>query len=239
LVLDLLNASQRVPRFAVERWLDVAELADVRERGAPRISWVVLFAKAYSMVARELPALRWSFQRWPRAGAYEAPWSAASIAINREHEGEDRLFWGTLQQPEAKGLGELQAALTRYQTRPVPEVFAKQLRFSRWPRPIRRLGWAWRLNFAAAQRARRFGTFGISVLAGQHAYNRSHPNFLTSSLTYGPLEGGGQMLVTLICDHRVVDGLLVARALQRLEATLRGPMLNELQQHHLQWRRAG
>jgi hypothetical protein len=228
LVLDLLVASHRVPRFAVERWFDLTELAEARQQAAARISWVVLFAKAYALVARQIAPLRWSFQRWPRASAYESPHSAATIAISREHRGVERLFWGTIMQPESKNLSELQAALSRYQTAPVEDVFAKQLRLSRWPRIVRRLGWAWRLNFAPRQRVRRFGTFGMSILAGQRAYNRSHPSFLTSSLTYGPIEPDGRMLVTLICDHRVIDGLTVARALEALEQTLQQTMLAEL-----------
>jgi pyruvate/2-oxoglutarate dehydrogenase complex dihydrolipoamide acyltransferase (E2) component len=36
------------------------------------------------------------------------------------------------------------------------------------------------------------------------------------------------MLVTLICDHRVLDGALAARSLAQLEAALCGPIAQEL-----------
>jgi hypothetical protein len=51
---------------------------------------------------------------------------------------------------------------------------------------------------------------------------------LTTSLTYGPLDEQGHSLVTLLCDHRVLDGVLAARALAELEAALHGPIAAEL-----------
>ena len=80
------------------------------------------------------------------------------------------------------------------------------------------------------QRARRVGTGSISVLAGLGVYNRLHPNILTSSLSYGPLQEDGRMWVTLQCDHRVMDGALAASALNRMHEVLTDRVLQELQQ---------
>jgi hypothetical protein len=55
-----------------------------------------------------------------------------------------------------------------------------------------------------------------------------HQTFLTTSLTYGPLDEIGRALVTLLCDHRVVDGMVAARALGELETVLRETMVSEL-----------
>ncbi len=76
--------------------------------------------------------------------------------------------------------------------------------------------------------AKRLGTFTMSTLAGEGVLNRMHQTVLTTSLTYGPLDANGRMLVTLLCDHRVVDGIIAARALADLEAALHGSISAEL-----------
>jgi hypothetical protein len=54
------------------------------------------------------------------------------------------------------------------------------------------------------------------------------PTICTTSLAYAPLEDDGRCLVTLIADHRVIDGAQAARALERLEQVLAGRMAEEL-----------
>ena len=68
----------------------------------------------------------------------------------------------------------------------------------------------------------------MSTLAGQGVLNRGHQTFLTSSLTYGPLDEQGRVVVTLLCDHRVVDGIVAAQALAGLETALKGPIADEM-----------
>jgi hypothetical protein len=93
---------------------------------------------------------------------------------------------------------------------------------------FRRLIWRINLNFSGRKRARRLGTFTMSCLGGQGAINRFHPTLASSSLTFGPLDSQGKTLVTLICDHRVFDGVLGARVLANLETALCGTIANEL-----------
>src|SRR5262249_55857269 len=116
------------------------------------------------------------------------------------------------------------------------KVFRNHIRLSRLPSPLRRLIYWLNFNLGGQKRARRLGTFSMSTLAGLGVLNRGHQTFLTSSLTYGPLDDQGRTVVTLLCDHRVVDGVVAARALNDLEAALRGPIAEELQS--LQARRA-
>ena len=61
-----------------------------------------------------------------------------------------------------------------------------------------------------------------------HSRSRFHPTICTTSLSYAPLDADGNCLVTLIADHRVLDGAVVARALARLEEVLCHEMLAEL-----------
>ena len=53
-------------------------------------------------------------------------------------------------------------------------------------------------------------------------------DFLVHSIAYAPLEDDGRCLVTLIADHRVIDGAQAARTLERLEEVLVGRMAGEL-----------
>ncbi|NBX23529.1 MAG: hypothetical protein EBR52_05365, partial [Microbacteriaceae bacterium] len=113
-------------------------------------------------------------------------------------------------------------------TRPVEEFFKRQLQLEMVPGPLRRTILRWNMNSCSPKRAARIGTFSLSTLAGLGASNRFHPTICTTSLSYAPLEADGRCLVTLIADHRVLDGAVVARALARLEETLRRDIAAEL-----------
>ncbi len=229
-MLDVLHFSQKTPRFGVERLVPLAELAELRKQASRRISWTVLFMKAQALVAIGSRALRQAYVSWPWPHLVEMTDAVAMVAINRHDADldEERLCWGRFLQPATASLGELQDALERYQREPLDEVFKRQVLLSRLPGAVRRLLWWANLNVFVSKRSRRVGTFSISTLAGEGAWNRSHPSLLTTSLTFGPLDGDGASLVTLLCDHRVLDGALAARALAELEAALNGPVASEL-----------
>jgi hypothetical protein len=228
LVCDLLHFARHVPLFPLERSFDLRNLAELRHRMHSRIGWPVLFLKAYGLLAVGCPRLRQAYMRWPWPHLYQHPWSVASLAVNRAEKHGDRLFWGRFIRPEAQPLTELQRRLDRYKTQPSGSVFRRQIRFSRVPTPLRRLAWWLTLSLSGAKRAKRFGTFGLSTLAGHGAVNRYHPTCLTTSLTYGPVDRSGQVLVTILYDHRIADGSCIARALAELEAILQGPITREL-----------
>jgi hypothetical protein len=228
LVCDLLHFARQVPLFPLERSFGLAELAELRESAPCRISWPVLFLKAYGLVAMEYAQLRQAYLSWPWPHLYEHPHNVAMLAVNRADPEGDRLYWGRLIQPEECTLIELQAKLEHYKNGPTGSVFRTQRRLSRVPTPLRRLGWWLTLNLSGSARARRLGTFGLSTLASNGAVNRYHPTCLTTSLTYGPMDPSGQMLVTLLYDHRIADGNCIAGALADLEAILRGPIAGEL-----------
>lgn len=228
LVLDGLHFARQVELFPVERSFDLGELADAREHSRLRISWPVLFLKAYAAVVRQQPALRRAYVRWPWPHLVEQPGISGMLVVNRQYLGEDRLCWARFDEPDQQPLAQLQRALDRYQSLPVEDVFRRQVRLSRLPRTLRRLLLWWNLNFAGEKRPRRLGTFTLTTLAGQGALNRNHQSFLTSSLTYGPLDDRGRSLVTLLVDHRVLDGMAAAGALKELERVLQIEIAAEL-----------
>jgi hypothetical protein len=228
LVLDLIALSPRHAYFPAERLFDLSDISELRRIAQRRISWTVLFMKAYSIVAAENPQLRQAYCRWPWPRLCECVENVAMVAINREFDGGDRLCWGRFISPEQQSIADLQEALDAYQCEPVEGIFRRQVRLSKCPMPLRRMALWMNLNFASKRRAKRLGTYSMSTLAGQQTFNRFHPTLLTTSLTFGPLDERGQSLVTLICDHRVLDGTLAARILSTLQSTLANPIADEL-----------
>ncbi len=228
LVLDIAHFAKKVPTFPVERWFDLSDVATARSEAMPRISWVALFIKAYGLVSRHIPQLRTQYVPYPIPHFYESRQSVISVSINRLHEGQDRLFWGKFAGPEHMRLLDVQYLLNHYCTGDVTVDFKRQIRASRLPMLLRRAIWWWQLNLEPSKRARRLGTASISVLAGQGVYNRLHPCLLSSTLAYGPIQPDGRMWVTLQCDHRVLDGVAAAGALNLFETVLKRELLSEL-----------
>ncbi|MEM7474319.1 MAG: hypothetical protein AAF483_04945 [Planctomycetota bacterium] len=227
-VLDVLEQSSRVHHFPVEKWIDVEKLAAFRRASKVRLSWVTLFSKAYALASIEVAELRRFYIPFPWPRYFQSRYTVISVAVNRQYQDRERLFFGRLRWPEVRSLLQIQQELDSYTNDPIEQVFRQQLLSSHLPRFIRRFGWWWRTNIQPSERARRLGTGSLSVLAGQGVYNRRHPSPLTSSLSYGPIEDG-RMWVTLQCDHRLVDGSAAAQALNRIEYYLHSVITDELE----------
>lgn len=229
---DVAMLAQGIPLFPVERIMPLGPLAEARAALAStaggRIGWATVFLKAYALVAREMPVLRsWYAGRlWPRLAVCSE--SVATLAVNRVEEGEDRLFFARLPRPDSRGLPEIQRFIADCQTKPVDEAFRRQLELEMVPGFLRRAILRWNMRSFSPKRAGRIGTFSLSSLAGFGGTNRLHPTICTTSLSYAPLEADGRCLVTLLADHRVLDGATAARALARLEEVLGGAIVDEL-----------
>ncbi len=227
---DVLHYHAKVPTCAHDRLCDLSQVARLRSELPERISWTLLFIKAFGLVARDFPLLRQTYQRWPWPHLYEHPVSVGMLAIQREYRGEPWLFWGRFSQPESQSLIDMQKQLARYLNEPVTAIFKRQWQLSGFPTPVRRMFWWWTLNLAGAKGPRRTGTFFLTTLAGQGAEIQHPPAFLTSNMTYGPFDEHGRCRVTIAYDHRLTDGLQIAHCLKALEEALNGPIVGELEQ---------
>ena len=227
-VLDVVRLARHVPAFPVERWFELAELSEARKNCPRRISWLTLFVRAYGLAGRDIPQLRQAYSGFPFARLYQSPNSVISVAVTREVDGVERLFFGRLRSPEEKSLAVIQQELDELVRGDPRRAYRQQFQGERLPGILRRVLWWWRMNVSMSKRAKRVGTGSISVLASLGVHNRLHPCMLTSSLSYGPLDEAGRCWVTLQCDHRVIDGVPGARALNRMHELLRGEILSEL-----------
>jgi len=86
---------------------------------------------------------------------------------------------------------------------------------------VRRLNWYLLMRWCGRKRAKHLGTFSISSLGHLGVLNLHHPIVTASSLAMGPLGTDGQCDISLICDHRVLDGVLASRALGMLVENIR------------------
>ena len=229
LVLDICRAAKSVPTFPVERSFQLGNLLEARDRANTRISWTALYTRAYGLVSQAIPELRQMFVTYPSARLYEHHQSVASISIHRDDpSGGKRLIWGRIDGAEHNGLIEIQQRLDYVTRGPLDKVFVDGMRIERLPAPLRTLSWWLAMHWQGRQRAKRIGTFSISTLAGEDTINRGHPLVGTTSLAYSRSDSNGTCLVTLLADHRVLDGILAARALKLLETKLNGQVLTEL-----------
>src|SRR6266513_2502218 len=138
IICDLLAFAEAVPCVPVQRRMNVAGVAAARAR-----------------VALAFPELRRAYLPFPRPCLYEHPHSIASIAVERQYEGENAIFWGHLRRPERQSLRELQTLLRRYKDEPIHNfgLFRRMLLVGRLPRPLRRLAWWLGLNVSGRKRA--------------------------------------------------------------------------------------
>jgi hypothetical protein len=175
------------------------------------------------------PALRRAYLKLPWPHICEYPSGVAMLAVERVYQGEPSLFFARIKAPGQQTLPWLTTRIREFRDKPVERVsdFRMLVTMARIPWPFRRLV-LWCLLNLSRSRGSRFGTFGITNVGALGA-RLIHPHAaVTTLLTFGPIAEDGSVEVTVIFDHRVVDGAAMARVLQRLEETLNGAVLAEL-----------
>ncbi len=229
LIIDLMKVSMPVPRVTVQRRMNLEPLLEARYAGRRRPSWLAMFIKGYGLLARETPEFRRAYVKLPWPRLFEYPMSVASIAHEREIDGEKAVLLTRLKAPEHCPIQEIDRLIQLARELPVDEVpeFRKALRFASVPAFLRRLAMRAGLNLAR-QRANYFGTFSVSVYSslGAESFNPLSP--LTTHLNYGPIDEAGAVNVRILYDHRVTDGAVVARALRRFEEILNDAVAAEV-----------
>jgi hypothetical protein len=229
LIVDLMHASMRVPFVSLRRSLNIRPLAEARAAAAEPPGWAAIFAKAFSLVARDEPVLRTLFVDWPWAYFYELPRSVGMVAIARKENGEDCVLPQKIAAPDEMSLASVDALVRHAKTAPIDEVpaFRKILRATRMPLLLRRLIWIIGLSIGR-QRANYFGSFGITSVA---AYGSGELHALSPGpyiVSYGTLRPDQTIDVVIRWDHRITDAALIAGTLTRLEQVLNTEISAEL-----------
>ena len=229
IVNDMLHFAKRIPTVPVQKRMALAPLVEARAACTERPRWTAIFVKAYALMADDFPELRRAYCRIPWTHLYEYPHSNATVIIERHYQGEPALFSIAIKRPAQLPLREIGRQLHHASTAPVEEIkdFRRAVDFARLPRFLRHAAWWVGLNFGR-QRANYFGTFAISVYSALNAESLHPLSPITTMLNYGVMTRDGELDVRIIYDHRVMDGATVARALNRLEEILLGPVLEEV-----------
>jgi hypothetical protein len=229
-VCDLLHFAKKIPSIPMQKRMRLAELVAARKAWPQRVSWCVIFLKAYATVAASRPELRRAYVPIPWPHLYEHSGNIASVGIERTYQGEPGVFFGQIHEPERLPLTELDARLRHFKNEPIEQNarYRQALLLSRLPLPLRRFVWWLGLSASGFYRALFFGTFGISVVASFGAAGLHILSPLSTTLNYGEFEPDGSLDVRIAYDHRVLDGATMARAMADLEDVLVGPILAEL-----------
>lgn len=229
LVIDLMRASMGVPFITLSRTLDIRTLAEARASLDSSPGWAAIFAKAFSLMAKDDPILRTLYLGWPWPHFYELPRSIGMVAIARNESGEDCILPQRVSAPEGLSLTEIDTLIRHAKTAPVDDVpaFRKMLRVSRLPWPLRRLVWTFGLH-VGRQRANYFGSFGLTSVA---AYGAGQLHALSPGpfiVSYGVVKPDQKIDVVIRWDHRVTDAAMIAKMLTGLETALNTTIVAEL-----------
>ncbi len=230
LICDLMAFSRGVPVVTFERTMDLSAVAAARKAVDPPPAWVLLFTKAFAVVAARRPELRRVYLPLPVPHLWESDESVASVAVERDYGGEPAVLFGRARSPDRQPIAELMSRLAAWKSAAVGDVpeFNRVLRYARLPLPVRRALWTYALCWSGRIRTRNFGTYGVSFTgaAGGTALNLCSP--MATTLTTGVFAADGTLPVRLHFDHRVFDGVPAANALADIERVMNGEIADEL-----------
>lgn len=229
---DFMAFARRMPLVAVARRMDLSALRTARSRVEPVPNWTLLFAKAFARLSAERPVLRQAYMTFPWPHLFECQDNIASIAIEREYDGEPMVMFAVFKNLQERSIADLVTQLNDFKMKPIAELPAldRVIRITKLPWIVRRALWTHALYQSGRLKAQNFGTFGISSVASSGVTTVGMASLLTNTLSFGPLNSAGEMDVRLDFDHRVYDGRYAATTLERLESVLQTEIVAELDQ---------
>jgi len=230
MVADFLWAASGGARASVTRQVAFRDLLTARGEIRDPPSWTAIFAKAFAIVAAEIPDLRRVYIKLPWPHLYEYAESTVGIMHERRISGDAGVLLLRFHKPDAIPIGDLSEIIRRAAGAPIQESeFNRRcLAIARLPLLVRRLIFGICLNVPRLRRT--IGTYGVSSAARWQTdlgTARTPQPFL---LSYGPADPDGNVVVRLTCDHRVCDGALAGRALARLDEVLKSSILQEIRE---------
>ena len=230
LVDDVIRMANQTPLAGLSGDFDFSTLAKYRRLAKPKISWNVIYMKAYAQACRRMPELRQGYASFPWPYLYEHDKPVCKMTIAREYQGEERLFFARFNSPDYYALPELQAKYDHYRKAPIESIkqFRHQIRFAKTPAMLRRLAWWMLFNVWPEKRATHMGTFGMSISGYNGVYGSKHLGPNTTTLGVDPMPRGGKSKLVLTFDHRVLDGTPATRAFSLMQRMMKNRIHREL-----------
>jgi hypothetical protein len=226
---DMLYFAAKAPTLPVQRRMALGPLVAARNASRHRPPWTALFLRAYAILAQEIPDLRRVYIGFPRPHLFEVPASVAIVTVERIIGGNPEVFAGRIKDPAARPIRELVEILQTFNQAPLSKIkeCRRILIVGRLPLLVRR-SLMWLALNMGQRRVNTFGTYALSVYSALGAESLRPLFPCTVVLNYGVIAPDGTADVRLNYDHRVMDGAMVARALQSLETILTKTIVAEL-----------
>jgi hypothetical protein len=229
IVTDYMWAGSGIARVDVTRQVALGDVIAARRGLRHPPSWTAIFAKAFAVVATEVPELRRAYMKWPWPHLYEYAESTVSIMQERQIMGDTGLLPMRFRKPEALPVGAFSEMIRAAADAPIEasKFYRNLLALARCPAVIRRPFWSLCLNIPRLRR-HTTGTFAVSSVARWQTELGTTQSPVPCLLSYGPADAAGAVTVRLNFDHRIFDGALAARVLARLDQVLNASILDEL-----------
>jgi hypothetical protein len=230
LIDDVTEIAKTIPAAGITGDFALAEVDRLRRLTRPKLSWNVIYLKAYAKVAQQTPELNQIHVRFPWPHLYQHHSIVCMMTINRHLDGEDRLFFARFNNPHNDSLAVLQEKYDFFRQAPINEIrqFRHQIRFANAPWFVRRIAWWLMFALWPAKRASHVGTIGMSFSGYRGVYGNQHLGPLTSILGIDPFPRQGKARLVLTFDHRVLDGIPAANVLQQIHQLVMGEVYREM-----------
>jgi hypothetical protein len=227
---DVVHFGRTSPVVAGSWTVNVAAVAAARKLTHPPACWGAIWVKATALAARTWPELRSAYMPYPWPHLYLHPHAVATLVVERAWNGRPAVFFDQVRRPEDLSLAEIDVILKGLRQRPVESVggYRRLIRFSRLPWIFRRPLWSFALRWSGRLRSRYFGTFSVHSFPVRGAQVMQSTTPISFSLIYGPPDADGNVLLQLLMDHRIVDGLTSHRIVRAIEAAMREDIVAEL-----------
>jgi hypothetical protein len=227
---DIVHFGQTSHVVAGAWTVNVAAAAAARRLSQPPAGWGAIWVKAVALASRTWPELRSAHMPYPWPHLYRHPHAVATLVVEREWNGRPAVFFDQIQRPEDLSLVEIDVILRGLRKRPVESVggYRRLIRYSRLPWIIRRPVWTFALKWSGRLRSRYFGTYSVHSFPVRGAQVMQSTTPISFSLIYGLPDADGNVLVQLMMDHRIVDGLTAHRIVRAIETAMGEDIVAEL-----------
>ena len=227
---DIVHFGRKSHVVAGNWTINVAAVATARKASHPLVGWGAIWVKALALASRKWPELRSAYLPYPWPRVYLHPHAVAALVVEREWNGRPAVFFDQVMGPEALTLAEIDVILKGLRKRPVGSVggYRRLIRFSRLPWIIRRPVWSFALRWSGRLRSRYFGTYSVHSFPVRGVQVMQSTTPISFSLIYGLPDPDGDVLVQLLMDHRIVDGLTSHRIVRAIEAAMKKDIVAEL-----------
>ena len=227
---DFLAASRSIPLAHGERRMKLGELREAVRQARPRPSWQAIFFKGWAIVSAKIPELRRCYVKYPWPRLYEHPSDVGCIVLTRPLEGDDALHFLPIRDPASRSLEYLDERFAVARRSPLEDItaFQRQVMLAKLPFFIRRPLFHLGQHLMPRMRIRAIGTYGMSCLASLDSSTLMTWTPWTTMIHYTPFDDDDSLLFRTLFDHRVIDGVILAKAGQELYETLNGPILEEV-----------